>query len=447
MTTLDMSAGKVMEAIDVMAGIKLASPQLPLISGRSAQIKTAILSDDAEGLAAHVCNAVATELKKAGFDGVISVRGLRAHINAEGWKLIEDVVQGRENAAAIFKRKMEALASGSQFGPQGTRKPDDERPKQEPQRPSQPPVSSAENRPSTRQDDRHAPQRHSQSSASSAENRPPSRQDDRQAPRPHEPSVQQREHDQRSQRPQQHRPVPSDNASASRPPQRHQNDNVRTIGSARRPGAQGAGQGGAGEKRVYDQKKVHGGKAALNLEADITRRDEPTIRVEAAKMLNQAERTYDWAKKVAIQMTPAELQHVTALLYGLIPKLRYSSHGPAQDKWFEIERQTGNYAGTIKFVVGQGNATDGIMCITSISSADLGDVVALFTRQCSAQMKLEQGALLMALRPLAEAYNSAAEAKASRGNGNGGGGGYGSGSQPRTQGGGSGYGGGQRRTA
>lgn len=201
-------------------------------------------------------------------------------------------------------------------------------------------------------------------------------------------------------------------ASASRssrpqppPPRRHDSGTVRHIGEARRAREQsrdGEAPDSSSSEVTWDSVKVHGGRAALTLEATTTRRhDEPTINIEAARLKDQQARTYDWQNKIIIQLTTTELQQVTCLLYGMVDRVKFQNHGPQNDKWFEIERQSGQYAGTTKFAVGQGKE----MCLVQLTAADLGNVLALFIRQCARQMKIDQSALYTALRPVAQALH------------------------------------------
>lgn len=205
-------------------------------------------------------------------------------------------------------------------------------------------------------------------------------------------------------------PPPQRNARPQPPPpRRHDPGTVRHIGEARRAREQRQepdSPGASTSEVSWDSVKVHGGRAALTLEATTTRRnDEPTINIEAAKLKDQQARTYDWQNKIIVQLTTTELQQVTCLLYGMIDRVKFQNHGPQNDKWFEIERQAGQYAGTTKFAVGQGKE----MCLVQLTAADLGNVMALFIRQCARQMKIDQSALYTALRPVAQAlidYNN-----------------------------------------
>lgn len=376
MTTTTMSGNQVAQAIGKMTGMKIPPDHLGLVSANREKIIHAIRQDDPEALTAYVTQAVASSLRGAGYPGSITPRALRAFVEAEGWTLVRDVVDGRENAAGVLQGKLQAINGGSQFATQRTNAA-----AAQPERQS----------PNTVRDRNEEPARVRREA-------PPAATDQR----GHDSGRDRRDHpasmDSRETRP---RPVGTA-PHGTPPPRRHDNSNVRTIGTGR-----------PGETDRPDRKTsktyVYGGKSALMFEADVTRRAEaPTIRIESAKVLDPATRKIDWDKKVLIQCTTTELQHVTALLYGMIGAVKYSNHGPKNDKWFSMEHQEGQYAGTIKVAVGEGKEK---LCITQITSADLGDVVALFTRQCALQMNVEQAALMSVLRPVAKAYNDAQNAR------------------------------------
>ncbi|SFC91154.1 Whirly transcription factor [Thiohalospira halophila DSM 15071] len=93
----------------------------------------------------------------------------------------------------------------------------------------------------------------------------------------------------------------------------------------------------SGEDRSRNQHKVFGGKAALTWEADVTRRKEPTVALDAA--LATAPRQYDWGNKIRVQLTTGELPAVAAVLLGYSDKVEFASHGPQANKGFSVERQ------------------------------------------------------------------------------------------------------------
>ena len=389
MTTGNEGA-KVLQALDVMANIKFGREQLAYIQPKRALILTAIGNDDAHALAAYATQAVADTLRQAGYEGSLSPRALRSMVETDGWNLIDDVVAKRENAAQMLQRKLQTLQGGSQFASQAPVRGPATTTRLHPDR-SEPPASAPQRTPDTR-------------SCGSTNGNAPSNVHRH----PNAPPVGAQNRDSGARPPAPSRP----------PPQRHDQSSVRQIPrqEANRGSSNAPSSNQGGQNRKPDQKKVHGGKAALTFEVDITKREEPTVRLEAAKMLDPTARTYDWNNKIAVQLTTAELQHVCALLLGMISKVEYKNHGMQQDKWFAIERQTGEYAGTIKVVVGQGAGREN-MCLVQVTSADIGDLVALFMRQCALQMKLDQVAVPAALRTVANAFNEAAEAKSFRSNG------------------------------
>lgn len=390
----------VVDALRRMAGMNFTPAQIPLLQPLGNRIRTAIQANDGEGLAAYAALAVGTALKEAGYNGVLTPTGLRTYLETEGWAVITDVLAKRENAAMVLKGKLDAIQGGSQFAGQSSH-PQDPRPpqtaSQAPQRGQAPPQQQTRSAAAPPQAGRMAQQSEPARSAGSPQGNSAPQQ-------PQRPTTLQ-----------------------GPAPQRHSNENVRTIGSAPTQRAQQGGDRarGDGAERGYDQVKVHGGKAALTIEADISRREEPTIRIEAAKKTGvdaRGNNVYDWTKKIAIQLTTAELQHCTALFHGQIQQVKFQNHGQQQDKWFEIVRQVGEYAGTYKVVIGQGSD----MCLVQITSADIGNVSSLFRRQCALQMRESLTSLESALRPVSDAYNAV---QARRGSAGGTGGGAGNGGQ------------------
>ena len=116
---------------------------------------------------------------------------------------------------------------------------------------------------------------------------------------------------------------------------------------------------------------VYGAKAALRVEEDRWRTDDPvrchTLRLEVAPAL--AERRYDWEHKIAVQLTARELPSFAAVLLNLLPQLQAQGHGFANDKWFEIRRQ----ASSVLVRVGQGRRG----CAVPVGAGDLYDVTLL----------------------------------------------------------------------
>jgi len=389
-----MTARDVFTAVEQMAGLKMELPELELIRSLSDRIKTAIRRNDEEAVAQYATQAVGNALAAAGFTGVLTPRSLREHVAANGWALIHDVVDGRENAAFVLKSKLDAIQGGSQFGSQSTQQ-------NRPSGQGTPDRRGSGSIDTSRNDSRPAP-----AQQAAAPNRAPANTQSNRV----QQAPSQTQHTGASQ---QQRAVQRTTMQPPAPQRTDGSSQVRSINSAQALRSQSSGAASAGDSvdRKRNQCKVHGGKAALTIEADVTQRGDPTIRIESAKMLNRQERTYDWDSKIAFQLTPGELQHVTALFHGFIDHLKFSSHGPQKDKWLEIQRQTGQYAGTFKVAVGKGSE----MHLVQITSIDIGNVASLFRRQCAMQMGESLASLKDALEVVAVAYNDAQAAQAARG--------------------------------
>lgn len=92
--------------------------------------------------------------------------------------------------------------------------------------------------------------------------------------------------------------------------------------------------------------KVHGGKAALEVKPDTKQKEKDeglidengcenvfhTIRLEGAKSNQRNDRTYDWANKIALQLTDIELPLFIGVCLGLYPKIEFGNHGIGSDK-------------------------------------------------------------------------------------------------------------------
>ena len=116
---------------------------------------------------------------------------------------------------------------------------------------------------------------------------------------------------------------------------------------------------------------VYGAKAALRVEEDRWRTDDPvrchTLRLEVAPALG--ERRYDWEHKIAVQLTARELPGFAAVMLNLLPQLQAQGHGVLNDKWFECRRQ----AGSVLVRVGQGRRG----CAVPVGAGDLYELTLL----------------------------------------------------------------------
>lgn len=124
-------------------------------------------------------------------------------------------------------------------------------------------------------------------------------------------------------------PAPSLSTHNQQEPSPQRRESVQT--NTMRPSApteersQRPGQSNASDDRKYHSIHVYGGKAALCWEADTTRGDDPTVRLEAAAAIG--ERKYDWKDKVTIQLTRSELPYAAAVFLGLLPETQGKNHG------------------------------------------------------------------------------------------------------------------------
>lgn len=373
-TTPTISRREVRDGIAQFADVLLDAEGVKYMRPVIGPLATAITVSDAEAVAYYATRGVQTALGAAGFETHMTHDALRQLVGAGKLQLIHDVVNGRENAAGVLKSLIDRLSTDGQFAAQATA---------------------------------HAPRRATQD-ITGADPRDAGQVSGPGAGQVPDPSVPRRR---------EHHPL--DGADHGRGvrrqtgespvPQRHDASNVRDIGDHR---AQNRNAGGASAPAKYDQKKVHGGKAALNFEADATQRlGDPTIRLETARRTSPQERTYDWKNKIAVQLTVYELQLCTALLLGMIDKVKFQNHGPEQDKWFEFEHQSDRFAGSVKVVVGKGKDLN----IVSITHLDIGDVTAMFIRQCAAQLRLDHAAVPATLRRVAESYTRARDAASGSG--------------------------------
>jgi Predicted membrane protein len=346
------------------AGIRQPREVLNYIRGEANPHRTRILAACAAGdrhaLANYTARAVLAALQAVGYQGALPASALRALSASEtGWAMVHAAAGGSSEITAKLQARITDYLSRA--GASAV----DQRPA--PPRPTQREAPAAQGSGFAAPERRAEPKGHpAPASAPSATPRPA------------------------AQRP----------AYTAAPPRRTDNaGNVRQIGEARMARQ---GQGSDPEnvtEATFDSVKVHGGRAALTLEATQTRRREPTVMIEAAAMLDRTARTYDWKNKIAVQLTPTELQHVTCLMLGLIQEVKFQNHGQEQDKWFSIVRQANEYAGTIKITVGKGSN----VYMVQLTPADIGNVIALFVRQAANQLKVDQAVVPHVLRSVAQA--------------------------------------------
>lgn len=94
---------------------------------------------------------------------------------------------------------------------------------------------------------------------------------------------------------------------------------------------------GEGVRGTRAEVHTYGQQGALCWEAECNRRGEPTIAVDAALAIG--ERSYDWKRKVRLQLTVEELCEVAAVLLGMAPRCQALFHGTKKNKQLSLENQ------------------------------------------------------------------------------------------------------------
>lgn len=103
-----------------------------------------------------------------------------------------------------------------------------------------------------------------------------------------------------------------------------------------------------GEQReLPKQMNVYGKKAALQLSESRTRRNEDyTVMIEGAvrsNPSNPSDKTFNWEKKIALQLTLNELPLFIAVLNGYIGAVEFANHGADNTKSLRIALQDKNF--------------------------------------------------------------------------------------------------------
>ncbi|MGK9451779.1 hypothetical protein ACSSZE_14465 [Acidithiobacillus caldus] len=129
---------------------------------------------------------------------------------------------------------------------------------------------------------------------------------------------------------------------------------------------------------------AYGAKAALSMALAKSKESDNrpgfyTILMEGADVVDpQARpRIYDWQNRISIMFTKAELVAVAAVFYGYLRECSFSSHGPAHDKGFFLERKDGG-------IIARMNAT-GRSLTVKIAAPDMVYMGGLLTRQIRAE--------------------------------------------------------------
>ena len=184
--------------------------------------------------------------------------------------------------------------------------------------------------------------------------------------------------------------------------------------------AQGNGQGnGHQNQRQYDQHSCYGKDIAATFERTPNlQRTNNTVNLKVAKAKFQGKTCkegVDWQGAIIIMMEPHEVQIAYAVLMGFGPKCRFAGHGRDNQKWFELEETSGEYAGAIRLTVAHGR--EDVRRI-NISHTDAKEVLEVFSRTLQDQGKGQSPVFMMAeVRRVYDLYTKRTEATAARGQG------------------------------
>lgn len=108
------------------------------------------------------------------------------------------------------------------------------------------------------------------------------------------------------------------------------------------------------DETQYSSFKAYGLKSALSFEKDKGKDGDHRVSVQGAPAI--AERTYDWKKKIVVQLNDRECRMMLLVLIGVLPKFEAAQHGTAKDKTFSIEVQA---SGKFFAKVAQTKSADG----------------------------------------------------------------------------------------
>jgi hypothetical protein len=165
-------------------------------------------------------------------------------------------------------------------------------------------------------------------------------------------------------------------------------------------------QAGAGERR-YDQHSCYGKDVAVTFECTPNRdRTANTVNIKVAKAKGATcKQGVDWANGIMIALEPHEVQTVLAVLWGMGEKVRYAGHGHDNQKWFEIQESTGDYAGAIRLTLAHGQDRRHI----NIGHTDIAKVLAIFVRAAESQLRIPSALLPTTCRRAYDLYQKNAE--------------------------------------
>lgn len=168
-------------------------------------------------------------------------------------------------------------------------------------------------------------------------------------------------------------------------------------------------QAGAGERR-YDQHSCYGKDVAVTFECTPNRdRTANTVNIKVAKAKGATcKQGVDWNNGITISLEPHEVQTVLAVLWGMGDNVRYAGHGHDNQKWFQIQESTGDYAGAIRLTVAHGQERRHI----NIGHTDVAEVVGIFVRAAVTQLRIPSNLLPPTCRRAYDLFQKNADRRA-----------------------------------
>jgi hypothetical protein len=225
-------------------------------------------------------------------------------------------------------------------------------------------------------------------------------------------------------------------SAAPRTPATAQQDNVRDFPRGGRPQSpadeefdvsssdnapadaqrRSAGQGGQRSERQYDQHACYGKDVAIQFDRSPTPdRTTNTVNFKIAKAKyagKTCKEGVDWQNGITMMLEPHEVQLVYAVLMGMGPKFRAAGHGRDNQKWFEIEETTDQFAGAIRITVGNGRND---IRKVNIGFQDAKEVMEIFSRTLQDQGRGQSPVFMLAeVRRVYDLYAKKQAVSASR---------------------------------
>ena len=151
----------------------------------------------------------------------------------------------------------------------------------------------------------------------------------------------------------------------------------------------------ATSSRQYDQHCCYGRDVAVQFERTLNKsKTANTINLKVARARDRSscKNGVDWNQAIVLMLEPHELQLIYAVFMGFLPKFRGAGHGHDNQKWFQVEETSGDYAGAIRVTVSNGKDTLNI----NIGFTDIKETLEIFSRTLHDQSRTQSGELMLA---------------------------------------------------